>query len=420
MWVMGPKGAHVARHSRFSAQRTVRNNKRRYLTLTVLTLAAIALPSAEVLRNQTAEKNAANGEASAAADPAPGLFGTPRKGSNATAGGSGQAATKPASLPRDVEGLRKAAEAASQELATANRRWLEQGKRAKEAKAAAVAVRKEAGEAAIAAGRAREQLGIVAAAQYKSPDPGWALAIAEDPTLALRDAQVLDRIGSQQTARVEDLLAEQALAERLVQKATTLAKSADGEVAKLAAQRKALMRRANQIADGLTVALERLEEQRRASRAAERSKVPGCNPKDGYRSYPNGLIPSDALCPLPQDGHRLRADAAVAFWQMNDAFRRDFGRSICMSDSYRSLSMQRDLYVRKPGLAAVPGTSNHGWGLAVDLCGGADSFGTAVYQWLDEEGEEFGWDNPSWARPGGSRPEPWHWEYEAGVATLPS
>jgi hypothetical protein len=419
----------VARHSRQSvrqsasarqsAQRTG-HNKRRYLTLTVLTLAVVALPSAQALREQiTGRGTTANdGEAGAAA-PALNLAG-PDNGSNASPASTGKAATKPAALPRDVDGLRKAAKAASQELDTATRQWLAQGKRAEEAKAAAAAVRKEAGAAAIAADQAREQLGTVAAAQYRSPDPGWALALTDDPTFALRDAQELDRIASQQTARVEDLLAAQARADELARKTADLAKSADGEVAALATQRKALMRRANDIADELTVALERLEEQRRASRAAERAKVPGCNPKDGYQSYPNGLIPADALCPLPQDGHRLRADAAIAFWQMNDAFRRDFGQSLCVSDSYRSLSMQRDLYLRKPSLAAIPGTSNHGWGLAVDLCGGAETYGTVVYKWLDEKGEEFGWENPSWARPGGSRPEAWHWEYEPGVAKLPS
>jgi D-alanyl-D-alanine carboxypeptidase len=404
----------VARHRQPAAQRTVRT-KKRYLVVMVLALAIVALPSAQAVRDRTA---GSGGEASAA-DAGIALPGT------AAAEASGNSATnkdaKPtAALPRDVEGLRKAAEVASKELEDATEQWIDQRERAKEAKAAAAAVRKEAGAAAIAAGQARDELGTVAAAQYRSPDPGWALALSDDPAIALRDAEVLDRIAGQRTDRVQDLVAKQVLAERLVQKAAKLAESAESEVAQLASQRKALIRRTDEITKGLTAALERLEEQRRASRAAERSKIPGCSPKDGYKSYPNGLVPRDALCPLPDDGHRLRADAAIAYWQMNDAFRDDFGRPICITDSYRSLSMQRDLYVRKPGLAAVPGTSNHGWGLAVDLCGGAEYFGTEVYRWLDENGDEFGWDNPSWALPGGSKPEPWHWEYEPGVSGLPS
>ena len=62
-------------------------------------------------------------------------------------------------------------------------------------------------------------------------------------------------------------------------------------------------------------------------------------------------------------------------------------------------------------LAAVPGTSNHGWGVAVDFACGAEQFGSAGYRWLKANGPKYGWTHPSWAEPGGSRPEPWHWEY---------
>ena len=37
------------------------------------------------------------------------------------------------------------------------------------------------------------------------------------------------------------------------------------------------------------------------------------------------------------------------------------------------------------------------------------------HTWLKENAPDFGWDNPDWARSGGSGPyEPWHWEYVAG------
>jgi D-alanyl-D-alanine carboxypeptidase len=36
------------------------------------------------------------------------------------------------------------------------------------------------------------------------------------------------------------------------------------------------------------------------------------------------------------------------------------------------------------------------------------------YAWLLENAPAFGWDNPAWARKGGSGPyEPWHFEYVA-------
>jgi len=152
-----------------------------------------------------------------------------------------------------------------------------------------------------------------------------------------------------------------------------------------------------------------------AARIADITAIPGCDPREGYADYPNGLVPEDALCQLPMEGEFLRADAAVAFYQMNDAYVAEFGEPICITDSYRSLSSQRSLYSRKRSLAAVPGTSNHGWGLALDLCGGAEDYGTRTYQWLDARGDEFGWDNPDWARPGGSKREPWHWEFVPGV-----
>jgi LAS superfamily LD-carboxypeptidase LdcB len=51
----------------------------------------------------------------------------------------------------------------------------------------------------------------------------------------------------------------------------------------------------------------------------------------------------------------------------------------------------------------------------VDLCGGIDNFGSPQYTWMAENAGDFGFENPSWARQGGSKPEPWHWEYSRGV-----
>ena len=102
---------------------------------------------------------------------------------------------------------------------------------------------------------------------------------------------------------------------------------------------------------------------------------------DGARQwggYPNGLIPPSAMCPLGVGGHQLRCDAAAAYRAMSAAFAAAFGAPICITDSYRTYASQVRLYGEKPALAAVPGTSNHGWGLAVDLCGGIEHFGTAA------------------------------------------
>jgi cell wall-associated NlpC family hydrolase len=130
-----------------------------------------------------------------------------------------------------------------------------------------------------------------------------------------------------------------------------------------------------------------------------------------WGGYPNGFIPLTALCPAGVGRQVLRCDAAAAFGAMNSAYAATFGRPVCVTDSYRTFPEQVRLYGVKPALAAVPGTSNHGWALAVDLCGGLQSFGTAQYAWMVANAPAFGWSNPSWARAGRGREEPWHWEF---------
>jgi hypothetical protein len=137
----------------------------------------------------------------------------------------------------------------------------------------------------------------------------------------------------------------------------------------------------------------------------------GCS-YTGGGGYPNGMLPASALCPLASaPGHRLRGDAAAAFDKMSAAYAQAFGRPICVTDSYRSYAQQVDVYRRKPTLAAIPGRSNHGWGLAADLCGGIQNFGSAQFRWMKANAPKFGWFHPGWAEPGGSKPEPWHWEF---------
>ena len=128
--------------------------------------------------------------------------------------------------------------------------------------------------------------------------------------------------------------------------------------------------------------------------------------------YANGRLPTSAMCPLwGTRGHRLRADAAEGFNAMSQAYAEHFGSPICITDSYRSYESQVILKQIKGFLAARPGTSQHGWGLAVDLCGGINSYSTAQHSWMRNNAPDYGFDLPSWARQGGSKPEPWHWEY---------
>src|SRR3712207_9080537 len=86
----------------------------------------------------------------------------------------------------------------------------------------------------------------------------------------------------------------------------------------------------------------------------------------------------------------FRSDAAAGYAAMADAFRAAFGSPLCITDSYRSLTAQVTAFRAKPALAAVPGTSNHGWALAVDLCGGINVAGTAQSVWVRSEERRVG------------------------------
>ena len=130
-----------------------------------------------------------------------------------------------------------------------------------------------------------------------------------------------------------------------------------------------------------------------------------------WGGYSNGRIPSEVLCALGVARHALRCDAAASYVRMSAAFESTFGSPLCITDSYRSYASQVSAFHRKPALAAVPGTSNHGWALAVDLCGGINVAGTPQWTWMTANAGRFGFVQPDWARPGAEKPEPWHWEF---------
>lgn len=84
----------------------------------------------------------------------------------------------------------------------------------------------------------------------------------------------------------------------------------------------------------------------------------------------NGRLPMSALAPIG-GGYYLRKDAAAAFRAMSAESVRRFGTPVTVVAGYRDFARQTyfwNLYLSGRGnLAAHPGTSNHGWALAVDL-----------------------------------------------------
>jgi hypothetical protein len=140
-----------------------------------------------------------------------------------------------------------------------------------------------------------------------------------------------------------------------------------------------------------------------------------------WGGHSNGYIPLSALTPLSwASGHRLRSDAAAAFENLNIAYRGAFGVNISVTDSYRDYARQVTLKAEKPHLAATPGTSNHGWALAVDLGGGIQNFGTDQHVWMFANAHNHGWILPAWAQKNGSKPEAWHWEFDGPGGSTPT
>ena len=136
---------------------------------------------------------------------------------------------------------------------------------------------------------------------------------------------------------------------------------------------------------------------------------------DGIVTDPgtNGRVPDAELCDLWQRPYRDRADAAVSLFALNDVYTAAFGEPICLTSAYRTYEEQAVLRRKKGAIAAPAGLSNHGWGLAVDFC--SETYTGERGDWLWDNAATFGWENPAWARKGGSGYyEPWHWEYVPG------
>ena len=149
--------------------------------------------------------------------------------------------------------------------------------------------------------------------------------------------------------------------------------------------------------------------------------VGGANPAGldatamAWGGYSNGKIPLSALMQIPwAPGQYARADAVGALISLNDAYKAKFGTDIAITDSYRSYAEQVATKAAKGHMAATPGFSNHGWGLALDLGGGINVFGSPEHEWMYQMAPSYGWVNPTWAQPGNGKEEPWHFEFVNG------
>lgn len=138
--------------------------------------------------------------------------------------------------------------------------------------------------------------------------------------------------------------------------------------------------------------------------------------------YPNGAIPATALHPAPNFSpifgynasvsnlsNLMKAEAATQLSGMMQAFYRKFGKKLTLSEGYRSLAVQniyRSNYLYHNGtLAAIPGTSIHGYALSADLAIDGGSRPTGEYlTWLRANARAYGFINDV-------ATESWHWSY---------
>jgi hypothetical protein len=125
-------------------------------------------------------------------------------------------------------------------------------------------------------------------------------------------------------------------------------------------------------------------------------------------NYQNGRLPASALAPIYQG--QLKTEAAAGWNAMNVEARK---RGLQLyptgsKSSYRTYEQQVELYnayLNGTGnLAAKPGTSNHGWGDAVDLA--TQQMRTIV----DQIGKQYGY-SKSWSD---APTEWWHIVYQSG------
>lgn len=133
------------------------------------------------------------------------------------------------------------------------------------------------------------------------------------------------------------------------------------------------------------------------------------------RTMANGRLASSNLVAISWDpGQNLIAGPALGdLTKMNQAFKKKFGHNLEIDLTYRTRGTQEYLYRELgPMIAAKPGTSNHGWGLAIDFPETRDyGFGGKYYTWLTAHSAKYGWVHHKVYDKGSPYAEAWHFEY---------
>ncbi|HUR50559.1 MAG TPA: M15 family metallopeptidase [Mycobacteriales bacterium] len=271
---------------------------------------------------------------------------------------------------------------------------------------------REAERLQVAAQAAQKRVASLANSLYRNPVDPMVTAVMSGEPRAVSDITMMRRaLGQTGMGRRDDAALLGSLAER----AQALAVSQDASAAAAIRLQAKLDDDLASLQNDAQASLLRLQSamaEIRRRQAAEAASGGTCSVPSTADAI-NGFLPGSALCPLrTAPGHQLVAAAAAAFDALSAAFATAFGTPLCVTDSYRDYATQVRVFRSKPNLAATPGRSQHGWGRAVDLCGGVQHFSSPPHLWLKQNALSFGFTHPDWAEPNGTRPEPWHWEFQ--------
>ncbi|GAA2906777.1 hypothetical protein GCM10010517_73010 [Streptosporangium fragile] len=318
--------------------------------------------------------------------------------------------------PVNLTELRREAEKAAKDLEEATKALEQRRAQIRDSEKELSAKLRQLQEAERAFARIRQPLSDLVGLLYQQPIGGDVTGFlsGESDADTLRAMTGVTQLVAERQRILDDTSRLQQERERLAAEAQELRAANLLSEAQMAAEIETLRARSQKIVKSLTQALVKLG----VKIDKKGQPAGGCDPTrtSSLTEFPNGLIPQAYLCPLQQKGNELRGDAALAFISLNEAYKRRFGKPMCVTDSYRSLAEQQSVYYRRPGFAAVPGRSNHGLGLAVDLCGGVERFRSPEFNWVEANGKKYGWIHPKWAYV--SPFEPWHWEYDPKLGSL--
>lgn len=125
----------------------------------------------------------------------------------------------------------------------------------------------------------------------------------------------------------------------------------------------------------------------------------------------NGIFDTRNTDPIP--GGKLWTEAALTWNAMRAAYIASGGSPANFMpagprSSARTLDAQQFFWTHQPPPAAFPGTSNHGWGIAVDV------LTRAAAAWIMRNGHRFGWSWDEGKRVG----EWWHMRYVGASPSL--